>query len=148
MGQPVAEGQRCPDAVALTLRITTEPSSLLWNGIVCFMLSLSLVFSVVPVAGPLLYETAINVLLSALNPSIDLYFLSTVFEGGVLGAEYSVYAVALALRTSNQEISCAQDHKGLVILILCTLLPDVRLRQPPWRQRSNPRLPHDGLDNY
>jgi hypothetical protein len=55
-------------AVALTLLVTTEPSSLLWNGIVGFMLSLSLVLSLVPVAGPLLYETATNVLLSALNP--------------------------------------------------------------------------------
>jgi len=62
-------------AVALTFLVTTEPSSLLWNGIVGFMLSLSLVLSLVPVAGPLLYETAINVLLSALNPPIDLYFL-------------------------------------------------------------------------
>ena len=62
-------------AVALTLLVTTEPSSSLWNGIVGFMLSLSLVLSLVPGAGPLLYETATNVLLSALNPSIDLYFL-------------------------------------------------------------------------
>jgi len=52
-------------AVALTLLVTTEPSSLLWNS---FMLSLSLMLSLVPVAGPLLYETATNVLLSALNP--------------------------------------------------------------------------------
>jgi hypothetical protein len=62
-------------AVALTLLVTTEPSSLLWNGIVGFMLSLSLVLSLVPGAGPLLYETATNVLLRALNPPIDLYFL-------------------------------------------------------------------------
>jgi hypothetical protein len=35
-------------ALVLTSLVTTEPSLLLWNGIVGFMLSLSLVLSLVP----------------------------------------------------------------------------------------------------
>jgi hypothetical protein len=56
-------------ALILTSFVTTEPSLLLWNGVVGFMLSLSLVLSLVPAAGPLLYEIATNVLLSASNPA-------------------------------------------------------------------------------
>lgn len=67
-------------ALVLTSLVTTEPSLLLWNGIVGFMLSLSLVLSLVPAAGPLLYEIATNVLLSALNPRIDLSFLVLVLR--------------------------------------------------------------------
>jgi hypothetical protein len=67
-------------ALVLTSLVTTEPSLLLWNGVVGFMLSLSLVLSLVPAAGPLLYEIATNVLLSALNPRIDLSFLVLVLR--------------------------------------------------------------------
>lgn len=61
--------------MALTLGATEEPRSLLWNGIVGFMLSTSLVLSVVPVAGPLLYETASQILYSSLNPPLHLTHL-------------------------------------------------------------------------
>jgi hypothetical protein len=67
-------------ALVLTSLVTTELSLLLWNGVVGFMLSLSLVLSLVPAAGPLLYETATNVLLSALNPRIGLSFLVLVLR--------------------------------------------------------------------
>ncbi|MCI4447180.1 MAG: hypothetical protein JHC20_04625 [Pyrobaculum sp.] len=67
-------------ALVLTSLVTTEPSSLLWNGVVGFMLSLSLVLSLVPAAGPLLYTTATNVMLSALNPRIDLSLLVLVLR--------------------------------------------------------------------
>jgi len=59
-------------AIALTLGVTTAPEPLLWNGVVGFMLSLSLVLAVIPLAGPLLYDTATQVMRSALNPPIDL----------------------------------------------------------------------------
>jgi hypothetical protein len=67
-------------ALVLTSLVTTESSLLLWNGVVGFMLSLSLVLSLVPAAGPLFYEIATNVLLSALNPRIDLSFLVLVLR--------------------------------------------------------------------
>jgi hypothetical protein len=59
-------------AITLTLGVTTAPGPLLWNGVVGFMLSLSLVLAVIPLAGPLLYDTATQVMRSALNPPIDL----------------------------------------------------------------------------
>jgi hypothetical protein len=59
-------------AIALTLGVTTAPQPLLWNGIVGFMLALSLVLAVIPLAGPLLYDTATQVMRSALNPPIDI----------------------------------------------------------------------------
>jgi|GEM_PF-1083523 len=58
--------------IALTLGATTAPQPLLWNGIVGFMLALSLVLAVIPLAGPLLYDTATQVMRSALNPPIDI----------------------------------------------------------------------------
>ena len=59
-------------AITLTLGVTTAPGPLLWNGVVGFMLSLSLVLAVIPLAGPLLYDTATQVMRSALNPPIDI----------------------------------------------------------------------------
>ncbi|MEM1614367.1 MAG: hypothetical protein QXP31_06690 [Pyrobaculum sp.] len=59
-------------SVALTLSATTQPNALIWNGVVGAMLALALVMSVVPLAGPLIYDTAAQILTSSLNPAINL----------------------------------------------------------------------------
>ncbi|MEZ0319982.1 MAG: hypothetical protein ABWK05_08345 [Pyrobaculum sp.] len=59
-------------SAALTLSTTTQPYALMWNGVVGAMLALALVLSVVPLAGPAIYDTAAQILTSSLNPAINL----------------------------------------------------------------------------
>jgi hypothetical protein len=101
-------------ALVLTSLVTSEPSLLLWNGVVGFMLSLSLVLSLVPAAGPLLYETATNVLLSALNPRIDLSLLVLVLRATswTLNILFTLSLVLYAL----------QFKRGTVRKVIKTLL--------------------------
>ncbi|ABL88138.1 conserved hypothetical protein [Pyrobaculum islandicum DSM 4184] len=66
--------------IALTLGVTTAPSSLLWNGVIGFMLSISLVLSVIPLIGLLFYETALQILTSSLNPPVDISLLTWILK--------------------------------------------------------------------
>ena len=101
-------------ALVLTSFVTTEPSSLLWNGVVGFMLSLSLVLSLVPAAGPLLYTTATNVMLSALNPRIDLSLLVLVLRA-TSWALNILFTLSLVLYT-------LQFKRGIARKVVKTLL--------------------------
>nr|WP_287069366.1 hypothetical protein [Pyrobaculum sp.] len=67
-------------AIALTLSATDNPQGVVWNGVIGALLSLALAISTVPLGGPLLYETALQILTSTLNPPIDLALLVTVLR--------------------------------------------------------------------
>ncbi|ABP51436.1 MULTISPECIES: hypothetical protein [Pyrobaculum] len=57
--------------VALTLGTTSDPYQLAWNGVAGALFSLALVISVVPLAGPLLYDIAVQIVAATLNPRIS-----------------------------------------------------------------------------
>jgi hypothetical protein len=101
-------------AFVLTSLVTSEPSLLLWNSVVGFMLSLSLVLSLVPAAGLLLYETVTNVLLSALNPHIDLSFLVLVLR--------AVSWTLNILFTLSLVLYALQFKRGIARKVMRTLL--------------------------
>lgn len=57
---------------ALTLGITSDPYQLAWNGVAGALLSLALLVALVPLAGPLLYDIAVQIVAAMLNPRISL----------------------------------------------------------------------------
>ena len=57
---------------ALTLEKVTDPSILTWNVVIGAMVPLALVLSLVPIVGPVLFQTAAEVLIRSLNPPLAL----------------------------------------------------------------------------
>lgn len=56
----------------LTLGKIQDIQFITWNAVIGAMMPLALVMSVVPLAGPLLYDVALQVLTSALNPPLQI----------------------------------------------------------------------------
>jgi len=59
-------------AVAITP--ATDPYAVLWNVVVGAMLSIALILSVIPVAGPLIYEVALRALSNSLHTDLGLVY--------------------------------------------------------------------------
>ncbi|MGC8994457.1 MAG: hypothetical protein ACP5J0_03570 [Pyrobaculum sp.] len=83
-------------AVATTFGATADAQALVWNGVVGALLSLALAVSLVPLAGPALYETALNVLASAARPPIELGPLAHFLRAASWGINIA-FTVALIL---------------------------------------------------
>ncbi len=54
--------------MAVTGAQLTNPTEALWNGVIGAMMSLALVLSTVPLAGPQRYQTALRILTTSLPP--------------------------------------------------------------------------------
>jgi hypothetical protein len=83
-------------AVATTFGATADAQALVWNGVVGALLSLALAVSLVPLAGPGLYETALSVLTSAARPPIELGPLAHLLRAASWGINIA-FTVALIL---------------------------------------------------
>jgi len=81
-------------AVAITPE--TDPYAVLWNGVVGAMLSIALVLSVIPAAGPLIYEVVLQALSNSLHVDLGLVYTLLRIASWAINITFTV-ALALYL---------------------------------------------------
>lgn len=106
-------------ALAQTLSATADVERLMWNGVVGALLSLALAVALVPLAGPVLYETALNVLTSVARPPVELRGTGLYPKSGVVGVKHRLHHCANTLHLENQEANCQEGNKSPPILKSC-----------------------------
>jgi len=79
---------------AAAIMPATDPYAVLWNGVVGAMLSIALILSVIPAAGPLIYEVALRALSNSLH--VDLGPVYTLLRAASWAINI-IFTAALAL---------------------------------------------------